>query len=294
MSKQVQQLSSKRFDAIFPDEEACDRFLVARRWPKGIHCPRCGSTKVYPLQTMQFKWECPDCAQGGAYRFSHLVGTIFENTNLDLLDWFKVIHLMLTSKKGISARQIQRYMGFGSYKTAWYVCHRIRAALQDKNFRKLMGIVEVDETYFGGKPRKGQPTLYGRATKKTPIIGAITRKGNVVARVIDKVNAKNLVAFVQETVSDKVSLLVTDQFNAYHGLGKVYPHKTVNHAAGEYVVGAIHTNTIEGFWSLFKRGVVGSYHKVSKKYLPLYIAEFQFRYNNRDNEDIFGEAIAGC
>lgn len=294
MTKQVQQLSTKKFDAMFPNEEACDKFLVSRRWPNGIHCPRCGSDKTYPLQTMPFKWECPDCGEGNAYRFSHLVGTIFENTNLELRDWFKVIHLMLTSKKGISARQIQRYMGFGSYKTAWYVCHRVRAALQDKDFCKLMGIVEVDETYYGGKPRKGTPTLFGRATKKTPIIGAVARKGNVVARVISKVNSQNLQGFVHEAVSDKVSILITDQFTGYHGLRKSFPHKTVNHAAKEYVVGAIHTNTIEGFWSLFKRGVVGSYHKVSKKYLPLYIAEFQFRYNNRDNEDIFGTAIAGC
>src|SRR5579863_4812526 len=200
MAKQTMQLSTKKFDAMFPNEEACDNFLVTRRWPNGVHCPRCGSTKAYPLDSMPFRWECPDCAKGGAYRFSHLVGTIFENTKIDLLDWFKVIHLMLTSKKGISARQIHRFMGFGSYKTAWYVCHRVRAALQDKDFRKLMGIVEVDETYYGGKPRKGSPTLYGRATKKTPIAGAVTRKGNVVARVIDRVNAKNLVAFVQETV----------------------------------------------------------------------------------------------
>jgi transposase-like protein len=294
MAKQTLQMSTKAFDKLFPNEEACDAFLIARRWPGGVRCPRCGSKRVYPLQTLQNKWECPDCREGGAYRFSHLVGTIFENTNLDLLDWFKVIHLMLTSKKGISARQIHRYMGFGSYKTAWYVCHRVRAALQDKDFRKLMGIVEVDETYFGEKPRKGQPTLYGRATKKQPIIGAGSRKGNVVARVIDKINSANLQGFVHEVVSDKVSILITDQFTASHGLRKSFPHKTVNHAAKQYVVGAIHTNTIEGFWSLFKRGVVGSYHKISRKYLPLYIAEFQFRYNNRDNEDIFGAAIAAC
>ena len=211
MTKQIPQLSGKQFDERFPNEEACDRFLVARRWPNGVRCPRCGSDKAYPLQSMPFKWECSACAKGGAYRFSHLVGTIFENTNLNLLDWFKVIHLMLTSKKGISARQLHRYMGFGSYKTAWYVCHRVRAALQDKEFRKLMGIVEVDETYFGGKPRKGQQTLYGRATKKTPIAGAVIRKGNVVARVIDKVNAKNLKEFVLATVSDKVSSLITDR-----------------------------------------------------------------------------------
>ena len=112
---------------------------------------------------MKFKWECPDCREGGAYRFSHLVGTIFENTKVDLRDWFKVIHLMLGAKKGISAMQIQRHMGFGSYKTAWYVCHRIRTALQDKEFRKLMGIVEVDETFIGGKRSNKHKSKRGKA-----------------------------------------------------------------------------------------------------------------------------------
>src|SRR6202142_2225029 len=187
MTKRPNTLSAGGFDKLFPNEEACDNYLIANRWPKGVHCPRCGSTKAYPLATMKFKWECPDCREGGAYRFSHLVGTIFENTKVDLRDWFKVIHLMLTAKKGISSRQVGRYMGFGSVKTAWYMCHRIRTALQDKEFRKLMGIVEVDETCIGGKERnwhkskrgKGKPAL------KTVIGGAIERKGSVVTRVLE-------------------------------------------------------------------------------------------------------------
>src|SRR5208282_4887684 len=149
-SKQIMQMSVSQFETAFPTEEACDAFLVAHHWPDGIHCPRCGSVNVYSLKTMQYRWECPDCRQGGAYRFSHLVGTVFENTNVDLRQWFRVIHLMTTSKKGISARQVHRYMGFGSYKTAWYMCHRIRAALQDNQFKQLIGIVEVDETFVGG------------------------------------------------------------------------------------------------------------------------------------------------
>jgi transposase-like protein len=297
MAKQVQQLSSAGFDKLFPNEEACDNYLVARRWPKGIHCPRCGSDRVYSLQTMKFKWECPDCREGGAYRFSHLVGTIFENTKVDLRDWFKVIHLMLTAKKGISARQVQRYMGFGSYKTAWYVCHRIRTALQDKDFRKLMGIVEVDETYIGGKAinKHGKRSGTGGGLKgKTPIVGAISRKGNVVARVLGVASQFTIQEFVREAVSTKVSLLATDEHIAYRTLEGFPQHRMVRHRAGQYVIGAVHTNTIEGFWSIFKRGIVGSFHKVSEKYLPLYVAEFQFRYNNRFNEDIFGAAIAGC
>jgi transposase-like protein len=295
MAKQTKQLSASGFDKLFPNEEACDNYLIANRWPKGVHCPRCGSTKVYPLATMKFKWECPDCREGGAYRFSHLVGTIFENTKIDLRDWFKVIHLMMGAKKGISAMQVQRHMGFGSYKTAWYVCHRIRTALQDKEFRKLMGIVEVDETFIGGKRSNKHKSLRGKGkgTPKSAIIGAVERKGSVVTRVLGALSAVDMQRFVRETVSTKVSLLATDEHVAYKGLGE-YPHETVMHSAAQYVVGAVHTQTIEGFWSIFKRSIVGSYHKVSEKYLPLYIAECQFKYNNRDNPNIFGLAIAGC
>jgi transposase-like protein len=294
MAKQM--LSAREFDKLFPNEEACDNYLIEHRWPKGVHCPRCGSTNVYPLQTMKFKWECPDCREGGAYRFSHLVGTIFENTKVDLRDWFKVIHLMLTAKKGVSSRQVQRFMGFGSLKTAWYMCHRIRTALQDKEFRKLMGIVEVDETFIGGKKSNRHKSKRGVGKHNPPksvIVGAIERKGSVVTRVLDTLSAVDLQKFVRETVSTKVSLLATDEQVAYKGLGE-YKHGHVKHMHGQYVVGAVHTQTIEGFWSIFKRSIVGSYHKVSEKYLPLYIAECQFKYNNRDDANIFGVAIAGC
>jgi transposase-like protein len=298
--KQIIQMTVPQFEAMFPDEEACDAYLVARRWPNGVICPRCGSDRPYELKTMKFKWECPDCSAGG-YRFSNIAGTIFENTNVDLRVWFQVIHLMLTSKKGMSARQIHRHFGFGSYKTAWYMCHRIRAALVEKDFDKLGGIVEVDETFVGGKAKnkhigegRGGPGRGGLGSGKTPVIGAVSRKGNIVARVIDTVSSEVLSKFVMESVSEKVSLLVTDEWIGYRQVGKLYPHEIIKHTHGEYVVGAVHTNTIEGFWSIFKRGVVGTFHKVSKKYMPLYVAEFEFRYNNRANVDIFGTAIAGC
>jgi len=298
--KRIHQMTIADFERQFPDEDACCAYLVKSRWPEGVRCPRCGSERVYDLKTRKWHWECMDCAEGKAYRFSHLVGTIFENTNKPLRDWFRVIHLMLTSKKGISALQIYRMLGFGSYNTAWYMCHRIRAGLADEGFQKLMGIVEVDETFIGGKAknrhkdRRGDGSGGTGGKGKEIVAGAVSRKGNVVARVIENVQASTLMGFVREAVSTKVSLLCTDQFAGYKHLDGEYPHATVDHARGQYVVGAVHTQTIEGFWSLVKRGMVGTFHKVSRKYLPLYVAEFQFRYNNRENADIFGEAIRAC
>ncbi len=303
----IHQMTVSQFEKAFPDENACCVYLVARRWPNRVYCPRCGSTKPYALKTMQWKWECPDCREGGAYRFSHIVGTIFENTNKPLRDWFRVIHMMVTSKKGVSALQVKRTLGFGSYETAWYMCHRIRVAMQDKDFRQLIGVVEVDETFIGGKAENrhigkrggGKGGGGGVGSGKTPVVGALQRKGNIVAKVVSSIDARELLGFVREAVSRKVSLLCTDQWKVYNALGIGYPkrgyrHQSVNHSRGQYVYGAVHTNTIEGFWSILKRGIMGSYHRVSAKYLPLYVAEFSFRYNNRSNDDIFGSALSGC
>jgi transposase-like protein len=308
MSKQpnIQQLTIGQFEEMFPDDDACKAYLVEQRWPNGVCCPRCGNEGVYALPSKPFHWACTKCSEPGtSYRFSVLVGTIFENTNKGLRQWFRVIHLMLTSKKGMSALQIQRYMGFGSYNTAWKICHKIRTALMDEQFQKLMGIVEMDQTFIGGKAKnrhkdkRGDGPGTGGGTGRGPkgkiaVIGAVERKGNVVARVVEHLNGAAIYSFVRESVSDLVSLLCTDAWKAHRNLGNEFPHAMVDHKAGQYVVGAVHTNTIEGFWSMVKRGIVGSYHKVSAKYLPLYVAEFQFRYNNRLNANIFQAAVAGC
>lgn len=297
-TKRIHQMTFSDWEKSFPDERSCQSYLCFHRWREGVRCPRCGNTNVYTL-AREFHWQCHQCAPQG-YRFSVIAGTIFENTNKPLRDWFRVIHLMLTSKKGISALQIHRMMGFGSYKTAWYMCHRVRAALATNDFRQLIGYVEMDETLIGGndKNRHWDKKSHKKGGQGDPlkfdVIGAVQRGGNVVCRVLDKVNSATVEGFVREAVSNKCSLLSTDTALLYRHFSDEFPHGMVDHSRRQYVVGALHTNTIEGFWSLIKRGVMGSYHKVSRKYLPLYVAEFQFRYNNRSNPDIFGEAIRGC
>ena len=295
----IHQMTIRQFDAQFPHEDACKAYLVKNRWPNGVKCPRCDNDHIYELDKA-WHWQCAKCSNTG-YRFSVLVGTIFENTNKPLTDWFRVMHMMLTSKKGISALQIYRVMGFGSYNTALLMCNKIRFALGNVEFKQLVGYVEVDETFVGGKAKNKHKGKGGRGDMggtgghgKEIIVGAVQRKGNVIARVINNCDAITLGSFVREVVSHKVSLISTDEWKAYRHLGKVYPMGVVHHGRDEYVCGAIHTNTIEGFWSIVKRGIVGTFHKVSKKYLPLYVNEFEFRYNNRMNPDIFGAAIRAC
>jgi hypothetical protein len=303
------------FDRQFPTDDACKAYLVTKRWPNGVRCPRCNAKeKVYALKARPFHWLCKnkDCGGRNGYRFSVLTQTIFQDTKVPLKLWFKVGYLMLTSKKGISALQIHRVI-FGEdsgsdWRTSWYMCHRWRAAMQGDAL-PLDGTVEVDETYIGGKDRnrhkhkKSQtvrdaagPQPLGRAIgyKKVGVIGAIARKGNVVARVIGGMDAPTKAAFVDKAVSDEVSLVCTDENHAYHYLRRGIVHEAVLHSKGEYVRGNVHTNNIESFWALLKRGVVGTYHKVSKDYLPLYLNEFSFRHNHRKDADAFGALVATC
>jgi len=283
----------------FSTEAACKEFLVEKRWPNGVQCPRCQNKKVYALKSKPFHWVCKgkDCGGRNGYRFSVISKTVFENTNYPLRTWFQVIYLMTQSKKGISALQIHRQIGSGDYRTAWYMCHRIRAAMKDGGFGKLMGEVEVDETYIGGKDKNRHANKRVRisgGSGKMTVIGAIARKGNVVCQVIENTDRITLSQFVRHTVDEKVSLVATDEFASYGRLRREFRHETVQHQKGEYVRGNVHTNNIEAFWSLLKRGVVGTFHQVSKTYLPLYLAEFSFRHNNRQNPNIFADVVAGC
>jgi hypothetical protein len=287
--------------AQFKTDEDCKRYLVARRWPDGkVTCPKCGNQKVFHVTHRPYHWVCKakDCGGRNGYRFSVITKTIFENTKYPLVEWFKVMFLMMRSKKGMSALQIHRMLGTGSYETAWYMCTRVRAAMKDENFPQLMGVVEVDEAAIGGKDKNRHWNKKQHITGmsgKTTVIGAISRKGNVVCQVVENTDAPTLNRFVRKAVSDKVDLVATDEYRGYHYLKALgYEHEAVAHGAGEYVRGNVHTNNIESFWSLLKRGIVGTYHNVSKDYLPLYFAEFQFRHNHRKDDDMFGKIVAGC
>jgi len=296
----VRQLTLGQFERMFPDEQSCWTYLLLHRWPSGPRCPRCDNDHVYESTARPWHWQCKKCGKDNRspYRFSLKTKTIFEETKKPLRTWFKVLHLMLTSKKGMSALQIHRLIGTGTYESAWYICMRLRAGMKDPDFKKLMGVVEVDETYIGGKEKnkhrnKRNPENRG-PEGKTIVIGAIARKGTVVCQIIEETTGQRLEKFVRSVVRDKVDLVATDSFQGYNRLDRDMRHETVNHFREEWVRGEIHTNSIESFWALLKRGIIGTYHNVSAKYLPLYLAEFQFRFNNRRNPDIFGDAIAGC
>ena len=302
------------FDRQFPTDDACKEYLTRRRWPDGVRCPRCGAKdKVYALKARPFHWLCKnaDCGGRNGYRFSVITRTIFQDTKVPLKLWFKVGYLMLVSKKGISALQVHRVI-FGEesgsdYHTSWYMCHRWRAAMRGDAF-PLTGEVEVDETYVGGKASNAHRGNRGQKTSATAgkrgnlippkvgVVGAIARKGNVVCKVIGSMEAPTIKEFVHQAVSKDVSLIASDDHPAYETLQAdgYGVHGVVHHRRGEYVRGVIHTANLDSFWSLFKRGVVGTFHKVSADYLPLYLNEFSFRHNNRTNMAAFGDLVASC
>lgn len=269
---------------LFPTQDSCIDYLEKVRWNHKPQCPYCKSFNSTPVPR-EHRYHCNNCNTS----YSVTVGTIFHKTKLDFQKWFLAISLVLNAKKGISARQLARDLEVNK-NTAWYMGMRIRRAMIEQ--RELMnGFVEIDETYVGGKPRKGgEPSKRGRGTKKTPVVGLIERGGKVFAKVNKKLDSKNLAQLVRENVDIKNAVIITDEYTGYIRLGLFADHRTINHQVA-YAIGNIHTNNIEGFWALLKRGIVGQYHKVSVRYLNRYICEFCYRHNYRKNVDVFGLTI---
>ena len=272
----------------FGSENKCREYLEALRWPDAILCPRCSSVKVSRI-VKRNQYDCDSCR----YQFSVTAGTIFNDSHLPLWKWFLCVYLLCESKKGVSANQIKRTLGI-SYKTAWYLCHRIRAAMKDANSEPLDGIVEMDETFVGGKYR-GHDARRNRMNNKEVVVGIKQRGGDLRFFHAEDVKSGTLARYIKANISQDVEVIMTDEWNAYpkaireSGVGA--KHETVNHFAGIYAMGDITTNGIESAFSLLKRGIVGSWHKVSAKHLEAYLDEMTFRFNNRSNPYLFRDTM---
>lgn len=273
---------------MFPDDEQCRELLTRLRWPEGPKCPRCNMDAV-ELETEKTLYYCKQCD----YQFTVTAGTIFNDSHLALTKWFLATLLLCEAKKGMSACQIQRTIGV-SYKTAWYLCHRIRAAMAATDKPMLNGKIEVDETYVGGRPKlHGSFNKRGRGTKKQPVIGIRQRDGQLRLFHAKNVTAKAIEKFMRENLGEDVEVIFTDELSLYKGITKRMgvPHEVVQHSTKEYVRGDAHTNTIESAFSLFKRGLRGSWHKLSAKHLQAYLEEMEFRFNRRKNSDLFIDTL---
>jgi transposase-like protein len=217
-----------------------------------------------------------------------LVGSVFSDTHLPLYKWLLATYIICESKKGVSANQLKRMIGV-SYKTSWYLTHRIRAAMKEANPIPLTGVIEADETFIGGK-KKGVGR--GNLRSKTVVLGAMAREGDVRFTVAKRRNRKTLHTFINTVVADDAEAIYTDDWEGYVGVADGNTrHETVNHSADEWVRADVHTQSIEGVWSLFKRSIVGSYHQLSTKHLPAYLDEMSFRFNNRDNPFLFRDTL---
>jgi len=274
------------FAPHFQDKNLAREYLEKLRWPDGPICPHCGSIgRNYLLggkSTRPGLYKCGDCRE----QFTVTVGTLVEKSKVPLNKWLMAVYLMSASKKGYSAHQLHRTIGV-TYKTAWFMAHRIREAMKDPVFINPMGgngsVVEADETYWGNKG-KNPPGSRGYSHKEK-IFSLVERDGDVRSFHVPNVTGKTLKKIIREQV-DKNTLIVTDDAKTYKGIGKDFiGHESVNHSAKEYVRGSIHTNTIEGYFSILKRGLVGTFHHVGSQHLKRYIGEFDFKYNNRKITD---------
>lgn len=264
-------------EAIPTEQAAIDHF-TAIRWEGGAYCPLCGSTRVYHFADRRTH-KCADCRK----RFSIRVGTVFEASKIELRKWLMAVWLITSHKKGIASTQLARDIGV-TQKTAWFMLHRLRHAARGQAIDGLLdGEVEIDETYVGGKAanrHKNDPKNGPGTAGKTAVIGAVQRGGKAVASVISGTDTNTLDTFVHDVVSPTATVS-TDEHSGYRHLGRTFDHGVVRHSAGEFVRGGHHTNSVEGFWSLLKRQIVGIHHYVTPKHLNRYVAESTWRFNLR-------------
>jgi len=277
----------------FNTDEKCLEYLSNLRWAKMKYCPYCKSTKIsrHKEKNRRSRWQCSGCKRS----FSPTVNTIFHGTRLPLQKWFVAISLVSDAKKSLSSRQLARHIDV-PVKTAYSLMQRLRKAMYGARSPLLQGVIEIDETYIGGKPRYNRPyNKRGRGTKKQQVVGIVERKGSVIAMPTSKAKQKDIRNFIIENIDMEKTEIYTDEYRVYSRIGKMVSHRIVNHGRREYVNGDCHTNTIEGFWSLLKRAWYGQHHHYSKKYLPLYVAEAAFKYNNRKNhsETVFTNLMRG-
>lgn len=271
---------------IFNDEVTAREALEAVRWPNGPTCPHCGA--VENIKAMVSKSARPGLKYCNACKgqFTVTVGTVFERSKIPLTKWWLAAHLMGSSKKGMSAHQLHRTLGV-TYKTAWFMAHRIREAMRDMGVEPMGGegeTVEADESYVGGKERNKHKSKRDAknigGVGKAMVFSLVERGGKVRSRHMTSVNTHNLRAILTAQLK-RGTAVMTDEAGQYRQVGRDFPHEAVNHGIGEYVRGGAHTNTVEGYFSILKRGVNGVYHHVSQQHLKRYLAEFDFRYNNR-------------
>jgi transposase-like protein len=292
----MDEMSLGLYDERFTDPLKAAAYLESLRWPNGPVCPHCGESdrKPYLLKSKTRRlWKCAACRK----QYTVTVNTIFEGSHIPLNKWLLAFYLLCASKKGMSAHQLHRMLGV-TYKSAWFMAHRIRYAMEQPPFaRQLTGTVEADETYIGGKPRrpnqlqarplnpwKPDVRRTGRGTDKTPVVVLVERGGLARSFRLANVTSDSLKGAIRRHVSREAHIR-TDSYSSYMGLDREFAsHEVVNHAY-EYVRGDAHTNTAENFFSILKRGINGTYHHVSEAHLPRYLSEFDFRYNARGLSD---------
>ncbi len=280
----------------FPTQESCIEHLEDVRWGDTPACPLCGSLDVARKDenTRVGRWNCHDCRAS----FNVLSGTIFCKTRIPLQKWFLAIALMVNAKKSLSCHQLGRDLDL-THQSALYVQQRIRAAMAGSDTGLLQGILEADETYVGGRPRKGNRrendthAPRGRGTSKTPVIGVVERGGKVRAEVAKDLTGKGIVRFLKKHLDPAGSVLITDEYRAYRAVRSFMYHATIDHGVA-YADGDTHTNTIEGFWSLLKRAWYGTHHHYSRGLTPLFVAEAAWKYNHRRDRNAFGSFLREC